>query len=429
MPRAQSLPEVYNNFIVEPLEGESEFREFYVERPTPIEEIKERITLSDKAEKYLFLGFKGCGKSTELNRLSSEMDKRRFIIVKYSIKDELDVSDFDFKDFFVSMALKIYEIAEKEHIHMNEDIKMDFEEFTMNITRVEDEEIKKNKELGLSFSKIIIAKIGAEATTRELIRKELEMKISDLMRKLNTLIEEVERKSSRKILVIVDDLDKLYRQPQAEDFFYKNYHLLLQPRCYVIYTFPIALAFNPFFENVRHNFHEDFILPQPPVINRHDEIIEENFGYYRRIAEKRMNLRLVDENALRHAILSTGKLSEFILLIRDASIMAYTKRKREVELKITKEEIDAVLKELMNTYDRTLTDEEIIRILEIHSKKEARDRTTSDDIVRRLLFSLTIVEYETKEEGRWCEANPVILPLIENWRKSRLKKRKSQRSG
>jgi hypothetical protein len=419
MPKAQTLAEVYNNFIVEPLEEEEEFRDFYVDRPSPIEEIKKRIEISTRAEKYLFLGFKGCGKTTELNRLSNEIDKERFLIVNYSIKDELDVSDFDFKDFFVSMALKIYDIAEKGNISLDKDIKEDFEDFAMEIIHVSEKDIEKNKAAGLSFSKIIMLKIGTEVKSRKYIRKELEMKISDLIRKLDILIEEVERKSEREILVIVDDLDKLHRQPQAEDFFYKNYHLLLQPNSYIIYTFPIALAFNPFFENVRHNFHDDFILPHPPVKNKKGGIIEENFNYYKKIAEKRMNLNLIEENALHHAIISTGKLSEFISVIRNAASKTLTRSKeiKKTNQKIGKEEIEMALEKLRNTYDRTLTEEDIVKIIKIHETKEARDKTIQDDIVRALLFSLTIVEYETKEEGRWCEINSILLPLLEKWKK------------
>lgn len=419
MPKAQNLSEVYNNFVVEPLEEENEFTDFYVDRQTPIEEIRERIEISKNNEKYLFLGFKGCGKSTELNRLSSELDKSRFLVVKYSVREELDVSDFDFRDFFVSMALKIYDIAENENISLNEDIREDFEKFTKEITHITEKEIEKNKGLGLSFSRAIMARIGVEAKSRDYIRKQLEMKISDLIRKLNILIGEVERKSHKKLLVMVDDLDKLHRQPQAEDFFYKNYHLLLQPRCHIIYTFPIALAFNPFFENVRHNFDEDFILPQPPVRNRKGEMIEQNLNYYRRIAEKRMNLELIEEDALEHAILSTGKLSEFILVIRDASVKTLTTLKEEIrkDQRIKKGEVEAVLEKLRNTYDRTLTREDIEKLIEINQKKEARDKTVNDDIVRTLLFSLTVVEYETEGE-RWCEINPILLPLLGKWERN-----------
>ena len=51
MPKATNLIEAYNNFVVEPLKTEEEFRNFYVERPenapSPIEELKDRIENAD----------------------------------------------------------------------------------------------------------------------------------------------------------------------------------------------------------------------------------------------------------------------------------------------------------------------------------------------------------------------------------------------
>ena len=398
MPKATNLIEAHNNFVVEPLKTEEEFRDFYVERPkgapSPIEELKDRIENAESAKKYLFLGFRGCGKSTELNRLSRALDENRFLIVSYSIR-ELDVSDFDFRDFFASMALKIYDTAEKE-IELERDIKDDFREFMMRITKVSEEDITRYREAGISFSKFILLKLGREAKTRKYVRKELETKISDLIQRLNWLTIEVESKSTKRIVVIVDDLDKLARGQQAEDFFYKNYGLLIQPNCFVIYTFPIPLTFNPYYENVRHAFDDDIILPQLPVRSRdRKRINEENFDFYKEIVKKRMDLGLVEEEALKEAILSTGKTSEFISVMRDAAIKAYRNRNE----KITKEEVGKALEKLRRTYDRTLTEAHKRRLLEIYDKKEARDENIKDSTSRDLLFSLTAVEYED-EEGR-----------------------------
>ena len=416
MPKATNLIEAYNNFVVEPLKTVGEFRDFYVERPkgapSPIEELKDRIENAESAKKYLFLGFRGCGKSTELNRLSRALDENRFLIVSYSIR-ELDVSDFDFRDFFGSMALKIYDIAEKE-VELERDIKEDFRDFMMRITKVSEEDITRYREMGISFSKFILLKLGREAKTREYIRKELETKISDLIQRLNWLTMEVESKLNKKVVVIVDDLDKLARGQQAEDFFYKNYGLLIQPNCFVIYTFPIPLTFNPYYENVRHAFDDDIILPQLPVRSRdRKRINEENFNFYKGIVEKRMDLDLIEEEALKEAILSTGKTSEFISVMRDAAIKAYRNGKKE----ITKEEVGKALEKLRRTYDRTLTEAHKRRLLEIYDKKEARDENISDSTSRDLLFSLTAVEYED-EEGRWCDINSLLQPLVEKWKKA-----------
>ena len=364
MPKATNLIEAYNNFVVEPLKTEEDFKDFYVERPknapSPIEELKDRIENADSAKKYLFLGFRGCGKSTELNRLLQLLDMDKFLLVSYSIR-ELDVSDFDFRDFFGSMALKIYDIAEKE-IKLEKDIKEDFLDFMMNITKVSEHDVTKYSEMGISFSNFILLKLGREAKTREYIRKELETKISDLIQKLNWLTMEVETKSSKRIVVIVDDLDKLTRVEQAEEFFYKNYGLLIQPKCFVIYTFPIPLTFNPYYENVRPAFDDDIILPQLPVKSKDGKRLnEENFNFYKGIVEKRMDLGLIEENALEEAIVSTGKTSEFISVMRDAAIKAY----RNENEKITKEEVGKALEKLRRTYDRTLTEAHKKRLLEI----------------------------------------------------------------
>ena len=92
MPKVTNLIEAYNNFVVEPLKTEEELGNFYIERPENAD--------AKSAKKYLFLGFRVCGKSTELNRLSRALDKNRFLIVSYSIHDELDVSNFDCRDCF-----------------------------------------------------------------------------------------------------------------------------------------------------------------------------------------------------------------------------------------------------------------------------------------------------------------------------------------
>jgi hypothetical protein len=416
MPKATNLVDAYNNFVVEPLKTEEEFKDFYVARPknapSPIEELKDRIENADSAKKYLFLGFRGCGKSTELNRLFQLLDRNKFLIVSYSIR-ELDVSDFDFRDFFGSMALKIYDIAEKE-IKLEKDIKEDFRDFMMHITKVSEHDVTKYRGMGISFSNFILLKLGREAKTREYIRKELETKISDLIQRLNWLTMEVETKSSKRIVVIVDDLDKLTRIEQAEDFFYKNYGLLIQPKCFVIYTFPIPLTFNPYYENVRPAFDDDIILPQLPVKSKDGKRLnEENFNFYKEIVDKRMDLGLIEENALEEAIVSTGKTSEFISIMRDAAIKAYRNEKE----RITKEEVGKALEKLRRTYDRTLTEAHKKRLLEIYDKKEARDDNIEDSTSRDLLFSLTAVEYED-EEGRWCDINPLLMPLVEKWKKA-----------
>ncbi len=413
MPRAKNLKEAYNNFYVEPLKEDQEFEDFYVERPgfiSPMADLKDRIELASRKEKYLFLGFRGSGKSTELHRLEAALDKSRFLVVNYSIRDDLNLSDFDFRDFFVSMALKVYDIARVEGIALHPDIEKDFQDFTKRITNITEEEVTSQSSAGLSLSQIVILKLSREAKTRQCLRTELDQKISDLIQKLNWLIVDIEEKSGKELVIIVDDLDKLARGQQSEDFFYKNYQLLIEPSCFVVYTFPIPLAFHPQYENVRHAFNGDVILLQMPVFKRNGEQHQEGRKFYSDVISRRIEPDLLQKEVLEYAIESTGKLSELVEVMKEASLNAFRKGQK----RISKNDVASALEKLRMTFDRTLTEAHKKKLLEINKCKEAREEGPDSVLTRELLFSMTAVEYED-EIGRWCEVNAMLLPLVEKW--------------
>ncbi len=416
MPKAYRLEDAYNNFSSEPISTPDEFREFYVERPkgvkSPISTLKVSIMHARKPEKFLFLGFRGSGKSTEINRLLNELGDEIFIKIKFSIKDSLDISDFDYRDFFISLGLHIYNAAQNQKVKVKNDFLEDFEKFLYDVTH-EVEKIEKEEIKGGIDIKVLSAKLGSETATREIIRRKLATRIGYLIEKINNLIGEIERKTGKRIIVAVDDLDKLTRGEQSEKFFYTNTGLLLQPECLVIYTFPIPLAFNPKFANVTGNFSDTFILPQVPVKDRYGKEIEENIDFYRKIVARRMDLSLIDESALKEAILSTGKIREFIILLRSSIAIALANGNG----KITKNDVIEAIEKLRRNFDRELDRVHIKRLIEIHETKDARSANPDDQITRELLFSLSAVEYED-EKGRWADVNPLLHPLIEQWKKS-----------
>jgi hypothetical protein len=241
----------------------------------------------------------------------------------------------------------------------------------------------------------------------------LDQKISDLIQRLNWLIVDIEDKSGKKLVIIVDDLDKLARGQQSEDFFYKNYQLLIEPSCYVIYSFPIPLAFHPQYENVRHAFDGDVILLQMPVKRRNGEPHEEGRGFYRDVVSRRIDLDLLEDGVLDLAVDSPGKLSELVEVMKEASLNAY----RKGQERISKDDVSSALDKVRMTFDRTLTEAHKRKLLEINSCKEAREEGPDSVLTRELLFSLTVVEYED-DEGRWCEIDPMLLPLVEKWSSS-----------
>lgn len=167
---------------------------------------------------------------------------------------------------------------------------------------------------------------------------------------------------------------------------------------------------------VRQAFDDDVLLPQLPVKGQDGAIKDDNLNFYMDVIYRRMDRGLVDEGALKNAILSTGKLSEFMRVMRDACMKAYRKR---AEL-IDDQDVEGALEKFRRTYDRTISQAHKERLFDIHDSKGARDKDNEDDISRDLLFSLTAVEYED-ESGRWCDVDPLLLPLVERWKRSQQK--------
>ena len=177
--------------------------------------------------------------------------------------------------------------------------------------------------------------------------------------------------------------------------------------------FPYHLAFHPQYENVRHAFNGDVILLQMPVWKRNGEPHEEGRKFYSDVISRRIEPDLLEEDVLEYAIESTGKLSELVEVMKEASLNAFRNGQRAYP----KNDVAAALEKLRMTFDRTLTEAHKKKLLEINSCKEAREEGPDSVLTRELLFSLTAVEYED-EEGRWCEINPMLLPLVEKWSQS-----------
>ena len=68
--------------------------EWYVERPdNPEEEIKVYLLNNSTDTKILFSGHRGSGKTSTLSKVACDRDiQEKFLVVKFSIKDELNVA-------------------------------------------------------------------------------------------------------------------------------------------------------------------------------------------------------------------------------------------------------------------------------------------------------------------------------------------------
>ena len=405
--KADTLKDMYRVFAYEPLTRD-DFG-YYVKRESPRENF--RLGLLCGGERYLLAGHSGCGKSTELIRLSDEL-KDDFFVVYFSVEGELDIDDLQCEDVLVAIGLKIFKEAKRLEEDgliekLNTDIIDDFYEFLSDVTEIKVEERIKEKGVGAKLTYLLSFSgwLKSESRTRVEMRRKLEHRLSDLIERIDNMVSEAEIKTKKPVLVIVDDLEKIPRIDAAKKLFYEDIGVLLQIKPRMIYTIPISLVLDPIFAQIKSRFDDDQTLPNIKIKDRDGNPSTGGKEFFENFVNNRIgNKQLIEGEALDFAIeMSGGVLGQFVNIIRNSSIYALQDgddciKKRHIELYVHKER---------RSFDRFLSYGDIEFLKVIRDNKDARDGNT----LLMLLHSLSILEYQN--DNNWFDVNPIIVPLLE----------------
>lgn len=382
---------------------------FHVEREDkPLNRlIRALLRLHRQPPKYFFSGHRGCGKSTELNRLAvDENINKKFFIVKFSIKDVCDVNNLDYVDVLFSIGAQLFIQYLDAGKVLRSDLIKELDSWKNSIVEVESQTsttVEASVEGGIkAFFISFLAKIKAEDTTRKSIREKIEPKLSELIDKINTIIADIEGKEKKKVLVLIDDLDKPLLD-QAKRIFYNNYTAITQPACYIVYTVPISIYFTPEFTVLKES---KFFLPNIKLHSKKDKnkLDEKGYALMRTFVFKRMNKELIEPEALNHAIkMGAGVFRESARIMQIASDSAIEKERD----RIIKEDVERAERELRSDFKRQLTTEDYTILKEICDVNEMR----GIEKIGHLLHNLSVLEYVNDES--WCDVHPVIEELLE----------------
>ena len=69
---------------------------------------------------FLFVGYRGCGKSTELNHLQKDL-QNDYAILNYSVMKELDPQSIQYIELFIVTMERLFKMAADEQLNIDED--------------------------------------------------------------------------------------------------------------------------------------------------------------------------------------------------------------------------------------------------------------------------------------------------------------------
>jgi hypothetical protein len=416
---ATDLTKAMNNFSITKLEfsgqaGPAQSPEFYVDRSgNPFGEVRTLLLGSQGYDKILFTGHIGSGKSTELNRIAADPEvQKKFMVVRYSVSDELDIMAISHIDVLISIGAKVFELAVKAKLRLNAGFLKELRSWKNTVTefekiQVEEAGVEAKAKLSAFFA-TVLGNLKREHLTRKKVREELEPRLSELLKILNLIIDDVKLAlpPGKDLLVVIDDLDHITNIEDAKRLYREAGSFLLEPRCKIIYTIPIALHYSAEFKEILNVFGMSYFLPNVRVRTRTGKPDPGGFQELKTLVSKRMDLSLIDDDALKATIENSGGVvRELVRILRDACVKAVNRKRGRIALDLANESCAM----LRNEFGRMLDKEHYEKLEQIKKTKIAG----SDPLTLQILHNLAALEYQNNE--RWCDIHPLVDKLLQEW--------------
>jgi len=383
---------------------------FYIDRPGNVANELADGLLSPfyRPPKFFFSGHRGCGKSTELQHLLSiQALQKKFWIVNFSIREETDIIDIDYRDVLLAVGSKLFREYRRRGgglpDHLLKELSTWKGKVEKQISTVLDGRLS-NIELGASLDAFFLnagLKMKLEPATRVELRQVIDNDITGLIAIINHISTAIYANERLIPLVLIDDLDKPDLD-KARQIFHDHREIMTQPNCAIVYTVSSALFYSKEFDAIRD---QALFLPNINLHPQKDHTARDTQGYktMMRFAHLRMDSGLITTPSLETAIdYSGGVFREMARIMRTA--IGHARRRKANIL----EDVDVqwAATEIRNEYRRIL-DKDDIRLL----KKISLDNQLEyNDRLRPLLQLLAILEYRDGEN--WCDVHPVLRRML-----------------
>ena len=148
---------------------------------------------------------------------------------------------------------------------------------------------------------------------------------------MDQVVAEVQRRTDHRVLIVVEDVDKLDLEA-AKDLFLRHATSLKAPQAHIIYTFPVALRYDNDWTQINNSFSNRFILPNIRLRNFDGSPNADGAAVMQRLVLSRMDASLILPDALDLAVNMSGGLPfTLVRLIQNAALFARTQGKPVID--------------------------------------------------------------------------------------------------
>jgi DNA polymerase III delta prime subunit len=430
MKKANNINEFVNNLVPENF-LKADDKEVYVHIYEDRMKLLRDMVINDQVESQAFFvaGQAGTGKTTALNFFKTETLEKYYHIKYINMRDFLDLSDVDIIDFLLAFAFSLVENTsiEKSYYEKLVDLQKKHEgELLETVEQIYERQkgtdLKGEVSTGgglLNFVKLkagFFTNLKLDSNYRKTTRQVFRLTKPFLSKLVNEVIDDYVEKiaKGKKLLVIIDDLDKMRKVEQINSIFIENRNYIFSLNCKKILSIPMYLAKMPEISNYsQYPICQLILRLKPNPINgeagkEEKEKIETNRQMLRRVIKTRVqeDVTLIDNDALEEAIDQSGGIIR--QLIRIVYVAAVNVRTLEGN-KISPDDIKEAVSALRNNMAGTIISTDKINMLHTILERNVPVSETSIEFIE-LLQSNNVLAYENGEP--WYEVNPIIRNTV-----------------
>ena len=384
---------------------------------SPIQDIYDACKRPSLRNTFLLLGHRGCGKSTELNKMSVDLKEDGYCVHTAYCAADLDLINPVSTDLLILIGDALLSIAEKTGCEISEETKSRLISFWI----VEIEEMKTivggaaiAAEIGvqtetpkflsgfLRFFGLIKGNLRHSQEKRTTYKDKITPRASEWVRIMNEIADKITAKNVKQPIVIFEDLDKI-NPGEAFNIFSNHAATLTGFTFPVVYTFPIELSYDPRFAALL-GFYIPKTLPMIKLETMKGDIYQAGIDAIRNIVDKRVRLDLFEEGVLNTLIKKTG--GSLRDLFRCITTSAQRAARRESK-SISQEDIKAAMTQLKSELTRRIEKKHYDFLVNIY--RGNRQEIADKDMLLEMLKANVVLEYNA---DRWNNVHPLVVDFL-----------------
>jgi hypothetical protein len=341
----------------------------------------------------------------------------------------------NYVNILFAIGLKLLETASALKIPVPSPMENDLVNWFAKTTNIQEASFKSEAGVGINLLEWLTLKLKVDAGFRQEIKREFFPKVSELSGKLNEIAAIIEALTKKKVLVIIDDIDKLDLEIVYE-IFHSNIKSLFLPSFRILYTLPITALHDaeilPVLQNetgdqivtmrvlklyAKGETHKDYPTPQQQTVETLTKILRLRLDRQIYLDNPNSESKLIDSEAIAQlTIYSGGVLRELIRLAKECCRVCLLDLRRNpdkdviIDLDILERSVNNLRIQMARTLGRNKYE-----ILSQVKQNYMPDDPQNDDFFQ-LLKGLQIIEYRNDRE--WFDLHPVIDDLLREWERS-----------